>query len=167
MFLTNAIASLALLLGSGGAVIPPPNINAEIECLSEAVYHEARGESIEGQLAVANVIINRVRSEKYPNSVCDVVEQRSRRTCQFSYFCLKNLKVRDRVAYENATMVSVIALRSLHYGGNVGALAGYPERCFGSDVLWYHTKDVSPVWNRKLNTACVIDNHIFFKSPTI
>ena len=58
-------------------------------CLSEAIYHEARGEPTLGQLAVANVIMNRVKDRNYPNSICGVVQQNQHKKnrCQFSYIC--------------------------------------------------------------------------------
>ena len=66
-----------------------PKMNRELKCLSEALYFEARGEQIEGQIAVADVIINRKVSKRFPNTICGVVAEGShkRNACQFSYNC--------------------------------------------------------------------------------
>ena len=66
---------------------PAPEGDAEWQCLTEALYFEARGESLEGQIAVAEVILNRVDSPLYPRTVCGVVKQRGGGGCQFSYTC--------------------------------------------------------------------------------
>lgn len=64
------------------------NINQkELQCMKRAIYEEARGESYDGKRAVANVIMNRVKHEDFPSTVCGVVYQRNRGTCQFSWVC--------------------------------------------------------------------------------
>ena len=69
--------------------LPQPKTSSEMKCLAEAIYFEARGESIEGQYAVGEVIINRVLSDEFPNSVCGVISEGANRlnACQFSYNC--------------------------------------------------------------------------------
>ena len=66
-----------------------PRMNRELKCLSEAIYFESRGEQLEGQIAVADVIINRKKSKYFPNTICRVVSEGSHRrnACQFSYNC--------------------------------------------------------------------------------
>ena len=66
-----------------------PKMNRELKCLSEALYFEARGEQIEGQIAVADVIINRKNSSQFPGTICGVVSEgaHKRHACQFSYNC--------------------------------------------------------------------------------
>lgn len=65
----------------------PPTGDADWHCLAKAVYFEARGESLQGQVAVAEVILNRVESPRYPHSVCGVVQQAGHGGCQFSFTC--------------------------------------------------------------------------------
>ena len=83
-------------------------------CLAQAIYHEARGESKEGQLAVANVIINRAMSKKYPSSICGVVFQnadKGRYKCQFTFACDgRSDKVRERQAWDRAVKMARIYL---------------------------------------------------------
>ena len=69
--------------------LPKPKPTSEMKCLAEAIYFEARGEAIEGQYAVGEVIINRVLSNEFPNSVCGVISEGANRlnACQFSYNC--------------------------------------------------------------------------------
>lgn len=74
----------------------------QIECLAKNIYHEARGQSKDGQIAVANVVINRVNSSKFPNSVCAVINQRYRSTCQFSWVCSSNKAIREKGAWQRA-----------------------------------------------------------------
>lgn len=121
--------------------------DSEQDCLASAIYFEARGEPIEGQLAVADVVLNRVASERYPDTICEVVTQ----PWQFSF-------VRDRIipdanrtseSWRKAVAISEIALRELD--ANVD-----------EDVLWYHADYVSPSWGRRLTREEKIGLHIFY-----
>lgn len=120
----------------------------EQDCLASAVYFEARGESLKGQLAVADVVLNRVRSARYPDSVCGVVEQ----PWQFSFV--------------NATGRIPAADRSSAAWRNAVAIARIAEagtaRAVDSDVLWYHADYVSPSWGRRLARQDRIGLHIFY-----
>src|ERR687897_263864 len=81
--------------GEAGAAPPhfpgrgPAGVEQSLECLTQAVYYEARNQSADGQRAVAQVVLNRVRHPSYPNSVCGVVFQGSERVtgCQFTFTC--------------------------------------------------------------------------------
>ena len=117
-------------------------------CLAGAVYFEARGESLEGQLAVAEVVLNRAASGEYPASICEVVKQ----PAQFSF-------VRDGLfppidessdAWRTAVAVAHIAKEKL-----ADKLA--------SDVLWYHADYVAPAWGRRLARVTQIGAHIFYR----
>ena len=122
--------------------------DAERKCLAGAVYFEARGEPLEGQLAVAEVILNRAASGEYPASICDVVTQ----PAQFSF-------VRDgfvppidgtSVAWRTALAVAQIADEKL-----ANELA--------PNVLWYHADYVAPSWDRHLTPVARIGAHIFYR----
>jgi len=131
------------------------NPETELHCLSQAVYYEARGESLNGQYAVAEVVINRVRSRHYPDSICGVVFQGSyRRTgCQFTFTCDGSLRRTPRGApWERAQRVArdVIA----------GAV---PQRTGGA--THYHTDWVDPHWNSSLIETTRIGTHIFYRMP--
>ena len=128
------------------------------ECLSEALYHEARGESEKGQLAVAGVIYNRVVSSHFPNTVCEVVEQENSRGCQFSYRCdgLPNDPKREQ---DKAT-ASLLADAFLN-GGRKEMLqdAGISTR---HQPLFYHTTQIKPYWSKELRELYTVENHIFY-----
>ena len=118
-------------------------------CLATAVYFEARGESLEGQLAVARVVMNRALSGKYPSDWCSVVKQ----PWQFSF--VRNGQfpaiATSSSAWARAQGVARIAMANV-----------VPS--VGSDVLWYHATYVAPSWGRRLNLAQKIGTHIFYRA---
>ena len=119
----------------------------ERKCLAGAVYFEARGESLEGQLAVAEVVLNRAASGEYPATICEVVKQ----PAQFSFVRDGQFPPIDEssVAWRIAVAVAYIAKEKL-----ADKLA--------SDVLWYHADYVAPVWGRRLARVTQIGTHIFY-----
>lgn len=129
-----------------------PDLIRATECLTQAVYYEAASESPEGQRAVAQVVLNRVRDPRYPSSVCGVVYQGSeRRTgCQFTFTCDGALARKpDPFLFARARMVAVQAL-----SGRVESLVGLATH--------YHTKQVVPVWRTDLVKLRTIGAHIFY-----
>ena len=122
--------------------------DAELECLAGAIYFEARGEPLDGQLAVAQVVLNRAGSGIYPSSICDVVTQ----PAQFSF--IRNGEFppidHDCELWHQALAVADIARKQL-----VQEIAG--------DVLWYHADYVSPAWGQRLTRAAQIGRHIFYQ----
>ncbi len=132
---------------------PTDSMRAAI-CLTTAIYYEAASESDDGQRAVAQVILNRVRHPSWPNTVCGVVYQGSDgAVCQFSYACDGAMSRRPSV--EGWTRASRIAR---------AALAGYVYAPAGLSTF-YHTPQVNPSWNKRLIVAHVIGNHIFYRMP--
>lgn len=126
---------------------------SEWECLAEALYFEARGETLTGQVAVAEVILNRVDSGQFPDTVCGVVNQSSGRGCQFSYTCDGRADtIRDREAYEIVGKVAWLMLQ------------GRPRTLTGR-ATFYHTDNVRPRWARQFVRTAVIGDHIFYRSP--
>ncbi|MFL6728891.1 MAG: cell wall hydrolase [Sphingomicrobium sp.] len=126
-------------------------LSQEANCVATAVYFEARGESVEGQLAVAKVIMNRAASGKYPASWCSVVTQ----PWQFSFVNphTGELPAVDTTsaAWATAQGVTRIALTNV-----VPSLS--------NDVLWYHANYVAPSWGHRLSMATRIGAHIFYRS---
>ena len=122
--------------------------DAERKCLAGAIYFEARGEPLEGQLAVAEVVLNRVASGEYPESICEVVTQ----PAQFSFVRDGRFPPIDEtsVAWRTALAVAHIADESL-------------ANELGPDVLWYHADYVAPSWGRHLALATRIGAHIFYR----
>ena len=104
--------------------------------MAEAIYFEARGEDLVGQLAVAEVILNRVASKRFPNTVCKVINQGSSRKfkCQFSYMCDgKSERIFDRSSYQRIVKLSWIMIMG-------------SARILTDGATYYHTLGVSPVW---------------------
>jgi len=131
------------------------DIAAQHKCLSEAVYYEARSESTSGQLAVAEVILNRVKDHRYPNTICEVVYQGATRTtgCQFTFTCDGALDQKPRGRkWDAAQTVATHVLMDLH------------ERRTGS-ATHYHATYVDPIWNAGLVRTNRIDTHIFYRFP--
>lgn len=122
-------------------------------CLTEALYFEARGETIKGQFAVAEVILNRVDSPRFPNTVCSVVNQGTGRkfACQFTYTCDGRAEhFNNPKAYEDVGKVARAALE------------GAPRR-LTSGATYYHTTAVSPRWSRKFRRTARIGVHLFYR----
>ena len=124
-------------------------LDAEMTCLATAVYFEARGETAEGQLAVARVVMNRAASGKYPPTWCATVKQ----PWQFSF--VRNGQF-PRVDTECAAWRRAQAIALLAAGNVVQNLP--------SDVLWYHADYVSPAWGPRLNKVEKIGAHIFYRA---
>jgi spore germination cell wall hydrolase CwlJ-like protein len=127
---------------------------AEENCLARAVYFEARSESELGQMAVAKVILNRVKSPKYPNTICGVVYQGTHRrnSCQFSFACdgLPD-DVRQPGAWANAKRIAQ------------KAIAGDPKTAAKlGGALHYHADYVKPKWAKHMRKAIKIGTHIFY-----
>ncbi len=123
-------------------------------CLSAAIYYEAASESEDGQRAVAQVVLNRVRHPAYPNTVCDVVYQgteRGDRLCQFSFACDGSMgRLPSRDGWARASRIARAALAGYVFG-QVGA------------ATHYHTLAVNPIWNRSLVPTTIIGAHIFYR----
>jgi hypothetical protein len=129
------------------------DIAASLQCLTAAVYYEARSESSEGQRAVAQVVLNRVRHPAFPSSICGVVYQGSQRRtgCQFSFTCDGSLRARrDPAAWARARQVAATALAGSVYGP-VGV------------ATHYHTTAIRPWWAPSLRRAVTVGSHIFYR----
>ena len=127
-------------------------------CLTQAIYHEARGESREGQLAVANVIINRAMSKKYPSTICGVVFQnadKGRYKCQFTFACDGRSDMgRERTAWNRSMEMAETAFREFQQGERPGVVP--------NSVLFYHTRAVAPKWSYAFNRVAAIGSHLFY-----
>jgi hypothetical protein len=132
--------------------------NTERECLAQAIYHEARGESAAGQLAVANVIVNRARSDRYPSSLCGVIYQnadKGRYRCQFTFACDgRDDTPRERAAWSRSKALAAEIYAEYATGDEVGALPG--------SALFYHTTAVSPSWSNTYSRVAQVGSHIFY-----
>ena len=126
----------------------------EQQCLAEAIYFESRSEPEEGQAAVAQVILNRVKSGLYPPSVCGVVYQNRHRhmACQFSFACEgKSLRVTDQESWSKAVRIARAVTDGQTYLAEIGG------------ATHYHATYVRPRWARKLERMDKIGVHVFYK----
>jgi spore germination cell wall hydrolase CwlJ-like protein len=125
-------------------------------CLTAAIYYEAANEPDEGQRAVAQVVLNRVRHPAWPSTVCDVVYQGTERPgtlCQFTFGC-------DGAMARAPSLASWIRARRVAQA----ALAGYVYEPAGL-ATHYHTLAVSPSWGKTLTPVGIIGAHIFYRLP--
>jgi len=137
------------------AASSPGDAQRALECLTAAIYYEARSEPVEGQEAVAQVVLNRVRNPAFPNSVCGTVyEGSSRETgCQFTFTCDGSMAARrEPAAWERARQVAA------------QALAGFVYAPVGT-ATYYHTTAVHPWWDARVNEVAHIGAHLFFQLP--
>lgn len=128
-------------------------LSVQHRCLSEAVYFEARGEPIKGQLAVAQVILNRVASRNFPKTVCGVVYdvRPDANTCQFSFTCdAKPESISDARAWRQAQAVALIA-------------ASGTWRDVTGDATYFHADYVSPRWAAAFPRTKAVGSHIFYR----
>ncbi|VDC32975.1 cell wall hydrolase [Pseudogemmobacter humi] len=134
---------------------PAPEGGQEWQCLTEAIYFESRGESLKGQFAVAEVILNRVESGLYPRSVCGVVKQRGGGGCQFSYTCNgSSTKMRDGYSREIAGRIASVMLN------------GAPRE-LTAGATHFHTRAVAPSWSKRFARTISIGSHLFYRQPGV
>ena len=130
-------------------------------CLALNIYHEARSESTTGKRAVAWVTLNRVQSQRYPDTICDVVYQAhldsngnpKRNQCQFSWFCDgKSDSIKNTTEWERSLALANMVMNN--YGKN-------PDPTDGATM--YHATYVNPVWRKDYTRTVRIDEHIFYR----
>jgi spore germination cell wall hydrolase CwlJ-like protein len=127
---------------------------AQWECLAEALYFEARGETVKGQFAVAEVIINRVKSGRFPDSVCGVINQGTGKKyqCQFTYTCDGiPERIREPRAWDRVGKVA----RAI--------LDGRAPMNLTDGATHYHTTAVRPRWSRTYTKTAAIGVHLFYR----
>jgi len=132
----------------------------EVECLALNIYHEARNQPTAGKLAVAQVTLNRVKHDRFPNTICGVVYQGYylnnnpiKHKCQFSWWCDgKSDKPKEIESWNYALMLA----RHMHEGifDNIDVV---------KDATHYHAIYVKPYWTKEKKKVKVIADHIFYK----
>jgi spore germination cell wall hydrolase CwlJ-like protein len=129
----------------------------EIKCLATAIYFEARGESEKGQLAVAQVVLNRLKNPAYPKTICGVVYQNRwiRNGCQFSFACDgRSQRITEPGPWKTAQDLATKVVND-------------ENGTFLADIgtaTHYHAVYVRPFWARWMKKADKIGNHIFYKT---
>lgn len=125
---------------------------SELVCLALTVYYEARSEPVLGQVAVAEVVLNRQQSPAYPNTICEVVTQGGTRRdrCQFSYYCDgKPERPTDWKAWRRARVIAELTQSGVLSAGLKG-------------VTHYHTTYVAPAWDQQMTQVTTIGRHRFY-----
>lgn len=117
----------------------------QVECLARNIYHESRGEPFLGQVAVAQVTLNRSKHRLWPSNLCAVVYQRA----QFSWTLTQRKHIRDTKAWRESMIIARAVLRGTLHIPNFHA-------------THFHTKQVRPVWRHNLQVVATIGNHIFY-----
>lgn len=131
------------------------NEQEEADCLAEAVYYEARSEGATGQMAVAEVVMNRVRDPRFPKTICGVVYQGHYREtgCQFTFTCDGSLYHKPRgEAWDRAKAVAMNVMLGL-------------SKPVTNKATHYHTDYVNPYWKAGMVKTKVIGTHIFYRFP--
>nr|WP_100366304.1 cell wall hydrolase [Yoonia maricola] len=137
------------------AAQPAADGGANWQCLSEALYFEARGETVRGMFAVGEVILNRVDSNAYPDTLCAVINQGTGRryACQFTYTCDgKPETIGEPRSWERVGKVARILID------------GAPRVLTGG-ATHYHTKSVNPSWAQRYPRTAEIGYHYFYRQP--
>ena len=128
-------------------------LSDEITCLAQNIYFEARSEPADGMLAVGHVVLNRVTSKRFPNTVCSVVRQggeQRRHRCQFSWWCDgRSDQPHNKVAWNAARLIAWFI-----YNGQTEDPTG--------GALWYHAEYVKPYWREAFVAGPQIGRHIFY-----
>ena len=125
----------------------------ELYCLAKNIYFESRNQPKIGKIAVAQVTLNRVQSDKFPNTVCEVIYQggERRNRCQFSWYCDgKKDEPTNGPAWDESVYLALLV-----YGD------GFLDVTEGA--LWYHATYVSPSWAEHYQKTVRINNHIFYR----
>lgn len=128
----------------------------DIQCLAENIYHEARGEPLKGQYAVAEVTMNRLASPHFPDALCDVVydtrldKLRRRLTAHFSWTALQITRKPSGPAWDQA-----VAVATTVYDGKYTRVM--------PNALFYHATYVKPYWAKKERVVAKIGNHVFYR----
>ena len=134
---------------------------ADRECLAQNIYHEARGETIAGQVAVAWVTLNRMEADKFPNTLCGVVKQARtdskgnplRNQCQFSWYCDgKSDRIRNQREWEDVQLITNVVLIDW----------ARASRSPVANATFYHADYVEPYWASEFTEIAQVDNHIFY-----
>lgn len=159
----SAYEDLVAFVQSGEASVPkdvrlaPASLTVsknDMLCLALNDYWEARGESLRGRVAVAQVVLNRVHDPRFPGSICEVVSQKSSngKACQFSWYCDGKPDVPlNKAAWRSSVLLAMSVLRRDNTVMD-------PT----NGALWFHTTRVLPPWTRKMDRTVKIEKHVFY-----
>jgi len=125
-------------------------------CMALNIFFEARSEPIQGQIAVAEVTLNRVASDDYPNTICEVVLQENSQGCQFSWWCDgKSDSPKEHNSFQTSKSLARLMIDDGQYISVVGKNATH-----------YHTDDIKPYWSDDMVKVEQVGKHIFYAKNT-
>ncbi|MEN9388930.1 MAG: hypothetical protein RLY61_14 [Candidatus Parcubacteria bacterium] len=165
--ITVVIASLMLAYSNILSTIVTPHLldvkyhtlsepaQKQVKCLAENIYFESAHEPDQGKMAVAFVTLNRTRHKDFPSTVCEVVTQKTKSTCQFSWFCI----VKDKIPRNDEIYSKILDMASFVYVN----YEKIDDPTLGA--LYYHADYVNPRW-KNLNHTTTIGRHIFYVPKT-
>ena len=122
----------------------------QIQCMAKNTYFEAAHEPIKGRIAVNNVVLNRANDKRFPSTPCEVINQKTRGVCQFSWKCEGKKQIQDQEAFRKAKQIAENV-----YLGNYGDVT--------HGAKFYHADYVSPSWGRVFDRTTKIGAHIFYR----
>ena len=151
-------ALISLMMNASGVTLPPID-KEQITCLAQNVYFEANNQSQLGQYAVTHVVLNRVRSDKFPDNVCDVIKQGRKsqgkmilHKCQFSWYCDgKPDEIKNEDAWHKSLSLAMNAYMVYYMGFDAS-----------NGATFYHANYVKPRWSKLFTRVVRIDDHIFY-----
>ena len=157
LFIMTCLLLIVVLLYTS-RILVAQDYNEERTCLAEAVYYEARSESFEGKLAVANVVLERLRRKDFPNTICKVVHDGVywknnivRNKCAFSYYCDgKHERMLNDKAKQDAYNIADLSLNGIKLTDTMGC-------------THYHAVYVKPTWIDSFIYVTKIGHHLFYR----
>lgn len=126
------------------------NDRNQINCMAENAYFEAKGEPTKGIIAVNNVVMNRVEDKRFPSTPCGVINQRTKRVCQFSWKCERGKRIRNWDKYNQIKDLT----EDVYLGNTEDVTDG---------AKFYHADYVRPSWSRVFRKTIKIGAHIFYR----
>ena len=154
VLLASSLPTHAGMTGPEAGTLKKAVSAADLRCLATAIYFEARGEPERGQAAVAQVVLNRVESEAYPDSVCGVVyqNQHRRNACQFSFACDGRAEtIHEKKAWNKAREIADDVANGRESLAEIGT------------ATHYHANSVRPSWAKRLRRVGLIGRHVFYR----
>jgi hypothetical protein len=147
--------SIAIYGALGSSIAIADRMAGDLTCLALTIYHEARGETEAGKLAVAHVVMNRARDKRFPHTVCEVVYQHAgagNRGCEFSWTCDA---VSDKPMNTGSWQDSVRIAHAVYWRQTKDPSNG---------AMWYHADYVTPAWAAAFGTAQQLGRHLFYRA---
>jgi spore germination cell wall hydrolase CwlJ-like protein len=160
---TEQHAPVAIPMAQAHLIVAPSPVQmaaarfaADVSCLAEVMYYEARGEGVAGQKAVAEVVLQRTKDRNFPHTICGVVHegvQIGRRDCQFSFACDGSAnKPRERTSWRQVRLLAEnIVAGTVKLANQTG------------HAVAFHNAGVSPVWADTMLKTAQIGNHVFYR----